>query len=132
LPDGSGTQTTATVAGLHFERNQFGGVCAVSSVTVHGSFQYWTGALSVTMTQDPPAQPQQTCSSPEGTRLALADALDCTAGTFNLTGWTTKPPRRSSGRPGGMEGARLAVAGGEQHHQPLGRQPPDHKHQRIR
>jgi hypothetical protein len=70
LPDGSGTQTTATVAGLHVERNQFGEVCAVFSVTVHGSFQYWTGAESVTMTQDPPAQLQQTRSSPEGTRLA--------------------------------------------------------------
>ena len=56
MPDGSGTQTTATAAGLHFERNQFGEVCAGFSVTVHGSFQYWTGAESVTMTQDPPAQ----------------------------------------------------------------------------
>jgi hypothetical protein len=92
FPDGSGTQTTATVADLHFERNQFGEVCAVFNVTVHGSFQYWTGAEFVTMTQDPPAQRQQTCSSPEGMRLALADALDCTAGTFNLTGWTTHAP----------------------------------------
>ena len=92
FPDASITPTTATVTGLHFERNQFGEVCAVFNVTVHGSFQYWTGAEFVTMTQDPPAQRQQTCSSPEGTRLALANALDCTAGTFNLTGWTTHVP----------------------------------------
>jgi hypothetical protein len=78
----------ATVEGLHFERNQFGEVCAVFNVTVHGSFQYWTGAEFVTMTQDPPAQRQESCSFPDAMRLDLAFALDCEAGTFDLTRWT--------------------------------------------
>jgi hypothetical protein len=96
FPDASSTPTTATVTGLHFERNQFGDICTVFNVTVHGSFQYWTGAEFVTMTQDPPAQRQENCFSSSLTRDLLLGvgpdpgALDCAAGTFDLSRFTTR------------------------------------------
>jgi hypothetical protein len=86
----------ATVAGLHFERNQFGEVCAVFNVTVHGSFQFWTGAEFVTMTQNPPAQRQENCFTPSTTQIFLLGAgpdpgaLSCATGTFDLTRWTNR------------------------------------------
>jgi len=95
----SGSDFTAlptTVSGLHFERNQFGEICAVFNVTIYGSFEYWTGGYFTTMTQDPPAQGQENCLSPSSTRDALLGvgpdpgALDCAAGTFNLSWFTTR------------------------------------------
>ena len=96
FPDANYTATTATVTGLHLERNQFGNICAVFNVTVHGSFQYWTGAEIVTMTQDPPAQRQENCFSSSLTRDLLLGvgpdpgALDCAATTFDLSRFTTR------------------------------------------
>ena len=95
----SGSDFTAlptTVSGLHFERNQFGEICAMFNVTIYGSFEYWTGGYFTTMTQDPPAQRQENCLSPSSTRDALLGvgpdpgALDCAAGTFNLSWFTTR------------------------------------------
>jgi hypothetical protein len=94
--EGDFTALPTTVSGLHFERNQFGEICAVFNVTIYGSFQYWTGAEFVTMTQDPPAQRQENCLSSSLTRDVLLGvgpdpgALDCAMGTFDLSRFTTR------------------------------------------
>jgi hypothetical protein len=82
------TELPATVADLHYAQDQFGAICAVYDVTVHGSFQYWTGAYFTTMTQQTVPQRSETCFSPELTRAILAEALDCAAGTFRLERFT--------------------------------------------
>jgi hypothetical protein len=89
--EGDFTALPTTVSGLHFERNQFGEICAVFNVTIYGSFQYWTGAEFVTMTQDPPAQRQENCLSSSLTRdVLLGVGPDCAMGTFDLSRFTTR------------------------------------------
>jgi hypothetical protein len=84
------TSTTATVAGLHFEQSQFGEICAVFDLTVHGSFQYWTGSEFVTMTQDPVPQRVTNCQGIDAFRQDLAAFyLDCAAGMFDLSRFTS-------------------------------------------
>jgi hypothetical protein len=92
FPDGPGTPTTATVAGLHFEL--IGGlVCAVYDLTVHGSFQYWTGSEFVTMTQQPVPQRQVDCQAADVVRLDLTNYyLNCQAGTFDTSPYTGFAP----------------------------------------
>jgi hypothetical protein len=93
FPDGTGTPTTATVAGLHFERNQFGEICAVYDLTVHGSFQYWTGSEFVTMTQQPVPQRQVDCQAADVVRYDLTNYdLNCQAGTFDTWRYTGVAP----------------------------------------
>jgi hypothetical protein len=87
-----GTPTTATVAGLHFELlgDQ---VCAVYDLTVHGSFQYWTGSQFVTMTQQPVPQRQTDCQAADVVRFDLANYdLSCQAGTFDTWRYTGVAP----------------------------------------
>ena len=81
----------ATVERLHLEQQPVTGeVCFVFDVTIHGSFQYWTGSEFVTMTQDPPAQRQANCQFSDAMKFDLAQwALDCPAGVFDVTRWTS-------------------------------------------
>jgi hypothetical protein len=94
----------ATVAGLHFELNQFFEVCAVFDITVHGSFQYWTGSEFATYTQDPVPQPISNCQGTEAFRASLvAFYLDCEAGTFDLFRFTSNAtPIYFRGSDGGL------------------------------
>ena len=59
------------------------------NVTVHGSFQFWTGAEFVTMTQDPPAQRQENCFSPTLTREILLGGSR--SGSPKLRGGNLRP-----------------------------------------
>jgi hypothetical protein len=84
-------QTTAQVASLAFESpNEYGEICVAFDLTVHGTFQYWTGAEFVTMTQDPVPQRARNCRNLAAFRQDLvAFYLDPIAGTFDLSGLTT-------------------------------------------
>jgi hypothetical protein len=80
----------ATVAGLRFELNQFGEFCAVFDITVHGSFQYWTGSEFATYTQEGAPQRIANCQGADAFRQALtAFYLDCAAGNFDLSRFTS-------------------------------------------
>jgi hypothetical protein len=85
------TSFPALVERLHLEQQPVTGeVCFVFDLTIYGSFQYWTGSEVVTMTQDPPAQRQSNCQFSDSMKVDLAQwALDCPAGVFDVTRWTS-------------------------------------------
>jgi hypothetical protein len=57
---------------------------------VHGSFQYWTGSETVTMTQDPVPQRVTNCQGIDAFRQDLATFYsDCAAGTVDLSRFTS-------------------------------------------
>jgi hypothetical protein len=85
---GSDTELPATVANLHFELDG-AEVCARFDLTVHGSFQFFTGSEFVTMTQQPVPQLVSNCQAIDAFRQDLvAFWLDCETGTFNLERFT--------------------------------------------
>ena len=94
----------ATVEGLHFEPNQFGEFCAVFDITVHGSFQYWTGSEFATYTQEGAPQRIANCQGADAFRQDLtAFYLDCAAGTFDLSRFTSNAgPLYFRGSDGGL------------------------------
>jgi hypothetical protein len=95
------TSTTATVTGLLFEANQFSETCAVFDVTVHGSFQYWTGSEFVTMTQEPTPQRADNCQGTGALRQDLVTFyLNPAAGTFDMARFTSLAPANFRGSDG--------------------------------
>lgn len=79
--------TKTRVADLIFESpDEYGEICVRFDLTVHGTFQYWTGSEFVAMTQAPVPQRVRNCRAVAAFRQDLVDFyLDPVTGTFDLS-----------------------------------------------